>query len=312
MTRSAVLLIAGFALQCSSEDSTEGVTEPVRVVGGQFHAGELPGLPPLTPEEIADGIEPASPRVVSAERASGVLHLGDPSRTISGTASEDAAAVAFRIDGLGTGYWVEPVRDFNPDTRLFSWSFNVEFSRAIPAGLHTLLFAAVDERGYSGTQLDTSGLCVSRELPDNGNACAPAIRPPGLVVSLAWDQAVDLDLQVRTPQGALVDAKRPSTTDGSARLERDSNGNCVIDGTNRENLVLDAPVSGTYLAYANLFDACGKDSARFALTLNVPADGAEEGTFTQVESFRTSGVLLASQANGGSNIGLFVTSFVVP
>ena len=312
MTRRALAVFAGLALSCSSEDSTKGLTEPVRVINGQFHEGELPGLPPLTPEDMAGGAEPVSPRVVSAERATGVLHLGDPSRTISGTASEDAAAVAFKIDGLGTGYWVEPVRDFNPDTRLFSWSFSVEFSRAIPAGLYTLLFAAVDERGYSGTQLDRSGLCVSREIPDNGNACAPASRPPGLVVSLAWDQAVDLDLQVRTPEGELVQAKNPSTIDGSVELERDSNGNCVIDGTNRENVVLDVPASGTYLAYVNLFDACGKDSARFALTLNVPADGAEEGTFTQVESFRSSGILLASQANAGANVGLFVTSFVVP
>lgn len=315
MTRALLVLVL---LGCSSQPSTQGLPEPVRMIEGQFVEGELPGLPPIP---IDSGETPVSPRVTTVQNAGGILEFGDPKRTITGRTTGDAVSVAFGFEGLGTGYWIAPVRGrdaANPGE--FTFEFDAEYSRSIPAGVHSVLFAAVDADELSGTQLDVR-LCMTSEVPDNRNACDPRARPPGLVVSLGWDREVDLDLQVFTPDGVLVDAKHPSTAPdedsvdepGTGTLTFDSNAGCVIDGHRRESLVFeDSPPSGEYYVYANLFDACGEDSVRFTMTLHQPIDGANADEFDQDETHRTSGVLVASQANGGSNVGLFLTKFVVP
>ncbi|MFZ5895393.1 MAG: hypothetical protein ACOY0T_30335 [Myxococcota bacterium] len=314
------LLLALYLVGCSSEAVSAGYEEPVRVFNGQFHEGALPGLPPLGADDIAAGVEPLSPRVTTVDGIGGILRFGDPRQAIRGRASSNAVAVAFRFEDVGSGYWIEPVR--GPDALNageFTWSFEAQFSRALPLGRHRLLFAAVDAQGHAGTQLDVA-LCAGSEIPDNQNVCLPTQKPPALVISLAWDVDADVDLQVRTPDGTLVDAKHPlakpvdgEPTPADGRLDLDSNAACSIDGVRRENLVFDqAAASGEYAVYANLFAGCGKPSTRFTLTVHMPAEGSEPGTFKQVEVFRNSGILLASQANGGAKLGLFVSNFIVP
>jgi hypothetical protein len=309
--------LAAFALGCSSESSSQGFEEPVRVIGGQFVEGELPGLPPVPQNS---GLE-VSPRVTVAQNASGRFEFGDPKRDISGRATDDALSVAFAFKGAGSGYWLVPVRGrdaSNPGE--FTFGFSAEYSRAIPAGVQSVLFAAIDGNRAAGTQLDVQ-FCMASEVPDNDNACNRFVEPPSLVVSLDWDREVDLDLQVFTPSGVLVDTKHRSTaadedgTDepGVGTLGIDSNAGCVIDGHRRENLVFEEPPpSGTYYVYANLFDACGEDSVRFNLTLHVPSGPDEDQAFDQKEMFRTSGILSAPQANGGASVGLLLTHFVIP
>jgi hypothetical protein len=316
--RTSVIASAAVALAsvgCASESSSQGFEEPVRVVGGQFVEGALPGLPP-----VAAGLE-VSPYVTAAQNAGGVFAYGDPKRDISGRATDDAVSVAFGFEGIGTGYWLVPTRGIDPtNPGEFTFAFTAEFSRSIPAGIHRVLFAAINGNEESGTQHRVE-FCRLSEVPDNGNACSSAIAPPALVVSLDWDREVDLDLQVYTPDGVLADAKHPSTAadeDGTGEpgvgtFGLDSNAGCVIDGRRRENLVFqEPPASGTYYVYVNLFGACGQDSTRFNVTLNAPVEDAESGTFDQKETYRASGILTAPQANGGANVGLFVTSFVVP
>jgi hypothetical protein len=316
--RAALPVLAVVILACSSELSTQGIQEPVRVIDGQFAPGKMPGLPPIEP---GSGEAPVSPTVTSAQNAGGILEFGDPKRDISGRATDDAVSVAFGFDGLGGGYWIVPVRGrdaSNPGE--FTFGFSAEYSRSIPVGAHRVLFAAMNADHAAGTQFDVE-FCMSSEVPDNGNACNPAERPPSLVVSLGWDRDVDLDLQVFTPAGVLVDTKHRSTAsdeDGSAdegvgTLGLDSNASCVVDGHRREDLVFqDPPPSGAYYVYANLFDACDEDSVRFTLTLHTPSEGATPTEFDQQETYRTSGVLVASQANGGSKVGLLLTKFIVP
>jgi hypothetical protein len=316
--RIASVTLTFTALGCSSQSSTKGYEEPVRVIGGQFVPGPMPGLPPVAPNS---GETEVSPRVTVAQNAGGKFEFGDPKRDISGRATDDALSVAFGFEGLGSGYWLVPVRGrdtSNPGE--FTFGFSAEYSRSIPAGIQRVLFAAINSNEAAGTQYDVE-FCMSSEVPDNGNACNPFAEPPSLVVSLDWDRDVDLDLQVFTPSGVLVDTKHRSTaanedeTDepGVGTLGIDSNAGCVIDGHRRENLVFDeAPPSGTYYVYANLFEACGQDSVRFNLTLNTPFEDAETGEFEQKETFKTSGILSAAQANGGSNVGLYLTKFVVP
>jgi hypothetical protein len=310
--------LAAFGFGCSSGSSTQGFEEPVRVRGGQFVEGPMPGLAPWLPNS---GQTPVSPRVTVAQNAGGLLEFGEPKRVISGRATDDALSVAFGFEGLGTGYWLVPVRGrdaSNPGE--FTFEFDAEYSRSISAGNHRVLFAAINANAASGTQLDVK-FCMTSEVPDNGNACDPFRAPPSLVVSLDWDREVDLDLQVFTPSGVLVDAKHPSSAadeagtgePGVGTLELDSNARCIIDGQRRENLVFEeTPPSGTYYVYANLFHACGQDSTRFNVTLNAPVEDTESGEFDQKETYRSSGVLTAPQANGGSNVGLLVTKFIVP
>lgn len=312
------ILLALLLVGCSSEAVSAGFEEPVRVFNGQFHEGALPGLPPLTPEEVASGVAPVSPRVTTVDGVGGILRFGDPRQAIRGRATGDAVAVAFRFEDVGRGYWVEPLRGpdaVNPGE--FTWNFDAQFSRALSLGRHRLLFAAIGEDGSAGTQLDVA-LCAGSEIPDNQNACLPSQKPPPLVVSLSWDVNADLDLQVRTPDGELVDAKHPQKSTSEppqilGHLDLDSNGGCIIDGVRRENLIFDqAPPSGEYAVYANLFESCGKSSVRFDVSVHLPADADAPGTFKQVEALRVSGTSIASQANGGANPGLFVTKFVVP
>jgi hypothetical protein len=312
------IALAWLGIACSSESPSKGIEQPVQVLHGQFVEGTFPGLPPIVP---GSGETPVPPTVTNAQNAGGILELGDPKRDITGRTTDDAYSVAFGVEGLGTGYWLVPVRGkdaANPGELTFS--FVAQYSRAIVPGDHRVLFAALGPNGESGTQLDVK-FCMSSELPDNGNTCNPALPPPKLVVSLGWDRNVDLDLQVLTPAGVLVDTKHRSTAPnedatgepGVGTIDFDSNAGCVIDGHRRESLVFqETPPSGDYWVYANLFDACNEDSVRFTLTLNEARDAATPGQFDQVETYRTNGILVASQANGGAKVGLLLTKFVIP
>lgn len=318
VSRMALIALFGAGVACSSESGTAGIEEPLRVFDGQFFEGELPGTPPLTERELTGGVTPVSPNVTSVDGASGVLLRGDPLRVMRGRATTDAVAVAVRFAELGSGYWLRPVGA--PDAAnegQYTFTLDTELSRALRPGMHDLVFAAIGEHGEAGTQLGV-GLCVASPVPDNLNACAPSQRPPATVVSLSWDTNADLDLQVFTPDGVLVEPKHPNTAvpgdpgKPEGVLDRDSNQSCSDDGVRRENLVFeDAPSPGDYFVYVNLFDACGTPSARFEITLHGVADGDEPDTFRQVETYRASGVLLASQANGGSKVGLLITKFTV-
>jgi uncharacterized protein YfaP (DUF2135 family) len=143
------------------------------------------------------------------------------------------------------------------------------------------------------------------------------------VVSLGWSEPVDLDLRVITPSGKVVDSKHASTAlendegdydpsePGTGIFEPDGFAHCHSDGRRRENLVFQAaPPAGTYLIYVNLYDACGRDSVHFDVSMQVPAEGEEPDTFEPRQTFNQPGQLQAVHANGGTKLGLFVTSFV--
>jgi YD repeat-containing protein len=84
----------------------------------------------------------------------------------------------------------------------------------------------------------------------------------------------------------------------------------VAEGTRRENLVFQTPPSsGTYLIYANLYDACQESSVDFDVSLHTAVPGDEPDTFVTKQTFHQAGQLQAVHANGGAKLGLFVTSF---
>jgi hypothetical protein len=289
--------------------------EPIRVTTAVFKPGELPGSAP--------GSGASGPRVTVLESANNVLRPGQAGKTLSGRATTGASAVAARLEGLGTGYWIQPLGPPDPQYNgelVFSVGYDV--AEDAPAGLHTLLFAAVDEKGNAGEQASLD-VCITSPIPDNLNACDPTIAPPAAVLSLAWDTDADVDLVLVTPSGKIVDAKHPTTKDpedGTVTpdkkvdgiIDRDANAACGGDRTRRENAVWQAkPALGTYLVYANLFSACGADGARFNVTLHL-AEPTGEGTNQKlVEKIRASGRLLPLDANGGAAVGLYVTAFII-
>ena len=324
-SRWVVLLAVGCSFACGEEELTAGLEQPLRVESGQFIDGRLPGAAPVS------GQQPATPGVGAPSGVS-LVRPGQRVRA-TGTATGDASSVGVRFADLGSGYWVRPlsVPDLESTEGGYTWDLNIDFATDLSAGLHTLLLAGIGEDGRAGTQR-TLEICVQPAIPDRlsttsvllrGNRCDPAQQPPALVVSLGWDTPVDLDLQVVTPSGQRLDAKRPTnvvlgsdgeidpSVTGTGRIDADSNADCVLDGLNRENLVFDqSPPPGRYAVYVDLYEACGKPSVRFDVSIHQSVPGAEPDTFAQRETFSQAGQLLALSGSGGTT-GLFVTEFVV-
>lgn len=303
----SVLLLAG----CTGEVEQQlGLFEPVRVPDGEFIESDIP---------VADG----GPEVTSIEAASGILTTGQQGRLLAGRTGADAYAIALRLEGLGTGWWVRPVQDEDPlypGERDFQLQYDV--GGGAPPGLHRLLLAAVDVDGRRGPEFPLE-VCVRDEaVPDNLNACDPTISPPALVIALSWDRDVDLDLVVETPDGKRISHKSPSSAEKIdnevpkdaladprvGRLNRDSNAGCTIDGRSSEALVFqEPPARGAYLVYADLFDACGEPGALFEVVV-YRREARDGDTFALVEQARTAGGVWDLQASGGGGVPLYVTA----
>jgi hypothetical protein len=308
MKRTQIAALLVFVLVgCEGVPSSERSTEPIRVLGAQFRPGELP-----TGE--------ATSEVTAIELSNSIIASNQGGRTLRGRISPDGYAIGLRFLGLGSGYWVQPVQGPDPTVNNeLVWDLAVEFGRDIPAGMQTLSFVAFDANGVAGPIRELK-VCVLPPWPDNLNACDPTIRPPDRIVELEWSSDVDLDLLVRTPSGKVVSAKNPSTltkgeglpgeTDPTTEgvFQRDSNAECQIDSIRREFVVWQtAPSAGSYPVFVNLFESCGKPQAHFTLRVLRSVEN-EDGTFgMEVEEVRE-GQLIALQANGGANIGTFITN----
>lgn len=322
--RAAMLLLSLAGIACSGGPVTQGLEQPIRVQDAQFFEEDLPGQPPLTADDVIAGVKPTAPYVSGINLPNSLIRQGEAARAVSGAASDDAAAVAVQLGTLGTGYWLIPTANadaLNPGQ--VEWRFRASFGRDIEPGLHQLLVAAIDGEGRSGTR-GAVNVCIAPEVPDNGNSCDPKTSPPALVVSLAWDAPVDLDLRVITPSGKIVDSKHPSTAienedgdfdpsePGTGIFDRDALAHCIDGGRRRENLVFqDSPAPGTYLIYVDLYDACGEDGVHFDASMHVAEAGEEPDTFAPRQTFHQAGQLQAVHATGGAKLGMFVTSFNV-
>jgi len=308
---------AGSAFACSGVDGRSGLDEPFRVHDATFYAGELPGTPPVV---VGSGEEQVPPITSSGTPSKSDIRQGLSSVRFTGQSTDDSDAVAVRFDGVGTGYWILPTlyEDVQTPNTLI-WSLVADFQLSFEPGLHRMLTVAIDADGNAGTQSEMT-VCVNSLVPDNGNACYPTQAPPGVVFSLEWDAAADLDLALVMPGGEIIDWRTPvsGTPDASGnidlgasgvgKLQRDGNADCQIDGRQREDIVFQAsPVPGTYLVYANLNRACGEahvtyDAAYYART----RDG---DSFGQARGEIGAGTLLPRQA--GAKLGTFVGDITV-
>ncbi len=281
-------------------DANSGLDEPIQV-SGQFISGSLPTGTARTGKLSVTSIIFQNPRIVS----------GLAGTSVSGLVTNDAASVGVQLTGKGTGYWVVPVQgpdSQSPGQNDFGFSLGVKASDS--PGLAQLSVVAIGADGTAG-QVAQGALCIESRVPDNGHACNPKAAVPRAVFSLRWDTNFDVDLHVITPAGRDVNAKTaitsvaldagpPGPTVGV--IDRDSLGNCAVDGWRQEDLVYqDAPPKGTYLIYAAPFSACGQTAVRFVLDIYEPGpDGNLHSTFTRV------GELLSNDVTGGTSPGLFV------
>lgn len=301
---------------CTGEvDLPIGLLEPIRVEGGNF-VESLPAAPMK-----------AAPIVTSIETASGIIGAGQQGRALIGRSSDSAYSIALRVAEVGTGWWVLPVQDADPmfpGERDFQLRYDV--GGGLPPGLYTLQLAAIDEQGRSGPIFPLDVCVRDPDLPDNLNGCDPTIPPPAVVVALAWDRPVDLDLVIETPSGKRIAWKSPSSAPGDGteipadllndpklgRLTRDSNAGCAIDGRNSEAVVWqESPARGNYLVYADLFDACGEPGALFAIDVYARRS-RDDGSFYLEQTEHAVGSLLDLQAVGGAGAPLYVMSFEPP
>jgi hypothetical protein len=307
-----------FAAACEGQPAVSGIGEPIQVVGGQFIAGDLPGAPsPPLVDGGAQAPSSAGPSVTNMNFSSIDVFPGQAGKSVSGRTS-GAVAVGVRFADMGTGYWIVPVQEPEPQfPGENNFRFSANFDADDPPGFHSLRFVGIDGSGRAGTQADTP-LCIAGRIPDNFHSCVPATPPPASVISLQWDTNFDVDLHVFSPTGVDINPKSHPLAEvpeaGAApdpkapRIDRDSLGSCVPDGLRQEDLVFqDPPPPGAYDIYADPFAACGQASVRFKLTIYKVA-GTCPGCVLE-PAFTQRGELLSSQVTGGSSIGLFIKEF---
>lgn len=296
-----------------------GSEEPIRVHSATFVQAPWPGEAPLTDEAIAGGAKPHGSHVTIVESANNVLRPGQIDKRLSGRVDATSVALGVRLADAGSGHWVLPLGPEDPaNPGEFTFSIALDVALDAPPGLHDLWLSGIDADGRAGTTFALP-VCIASPNPDGLSACDASIPPPAAVLSLAWDADVDLDLMVVVPGGKLVDPKHPSTAPvdeggaskpgpGDGVFDHDGTPLCAPTGGRREDLVFaEKPKPGTYYVFANLFDACGASSVRFDFALSL----AEGDPVALEEVLSASGELLASQANGGAALGLYVTEFTI-
>jgi hypothetical protein len=317
LAAASVLAVAGAALAFAcgqSEPANSGLTEPFQVHGAQFISGPLPGKPPV------DGGAPMSPgdagatkfpplTITNVQFAYPFVLPGATGKSVAGRASTDTSAIGVQVQGLGSGYWVFPIGNPDPDFPGQSdFGFSADFNASDPTGRRQLLAVAIDSNGNAGIQQEAP-MCLEQRIPDNLHECLKKNVVPRAVFTLQWDANWDLDLHVVLPNGLDVNPKQPVTVpseggppaQGVGSIDRDSMRACVVDGWREEDLVFpDNPTKGGYELYVDPFSACGLPAVRFNMIVSEPgADGNLHQTFTR------SGEFTQMQESGGSK-GLFV------
>ncbi len=314
MSLAAGLCAAG----CEADDYASGQSEPVRVLEGVFHAGEIPSDATAT-----------TPLVTNAGGVNSIVTQGQSSREFTGSATADGYSVAIALPTLGTGYWVVPLGapDVTLDDQLL-FKATLDFTAEVPHGLQTLTFVAIDGEGNPGPRYDTEVCVLPAASNNNIAACDPAVTPQNAVLSLTWDTNVDLDLIVVAPNGKVVSGKQPSTgllevgatsipsdvlnDPATGQITRDSNANCDIDGIRRESLVFTGePPAGDYQVFVSLHRACGEPYVYYGLDLYRRVDAAD-GTHPVDRTHIGDGQLVSAQATGGATLGTHVTTLTFP
>lgn len=248
----AMACLALLAISCSAGESLPGpgYNMQIRVQGAQLQKGRLMPVP-LAPENPnASPLDPVQPRVTEIAYKQVDVARGERGVGIEGRLSR--GAVALRIAGEhDPDHWLIGTKDFDlgaPDE--LQWSASLSFSPTLgPEKIFRVNLQAVNKAGEPGPIRQ-----VEFALEDTPP-------PAPLVISLAWDQAVDFDLFVQLPDGQLVGPSSKVLQDPNkepiAIFSYDSNQQCRIDGHNYEDVVWrQPPIPGRYRVFVDMFSAC--------------------------------------------------------
>lgn len=310
------LLTGACLLAACGDVQPIGVDEPIYLNGGRLRREALPGVSPDTEDDTG-------PRVTAIDIVSNEFNPGQRGRTFGGTVTDDAFTIGVQLLGEGSGWWSKAVlgRDpFAPGQLTFS--LDLDFGDIEP-GRHTLRFVAVNEDGRGGRQSDLP-ICISRPVPDNRNSCDDTQRPPATIVSLRFSTEANVDLLLAGPNGEIVDARRPTgagtgpiTAEDLAdptfpRFGRNSLANCQPDGLLRESVVFEEdPSEGSWDVFVNLFDSCGFPAVTYVVEVYHRVDHGD-GTYSLELTDEYSGQLLDLHANGGTELGTYLTTLTFP
>jgi hypothetical protein len=289
-----VSAVAGAGCDASVEGRA-ALEEPIRVgyfVGSKaFRAQFFPGaLPPPGEGPSVVGVDIGPNQVIPGKqgKAGYVVRL-----------SGEAFAVAVRQKGRDNGYWIARVDQPEP-----------LYGNQVSA---SLFFDVSPDVEPGKLQLELSGVDGSRRF--GARATAPLAVIPRfdpktpVVIQLRWDAAVDLDLQLRAPDGTVLTPKHPSTAPagladagdapGIGRLDGDSMASCIDDGRREEDVLFaTAPAPGAYAIHVNAFDLCGRPGATYEVSV-LRAGVVGERFFGRVSE--------AEVRQGGAGIGDFVS-----
>ena len=146
-------------------------------------------------------------------------------------------------------------------------------------------------------------------------------------VSTATDANAALgfvSVELAGPNGEIVDARRPTgagsgpvTAEDLAnpefpRFSRNALANCVSDGFLREDVVFqEDPSEGSWDVFVNLFDSCGQPAVTYVVEIYHRVDHGD-GTYSLELTDEYSGQLLDLHANGGTELGTYLTTLTFP
>jgi hypothetical protein len=291
----APALAACLLCACGSQSADPGARADLLVAGARFIPGALP--PPS-----------GGPMVQSLQFGDTAVYAGESDRGLSGALMPSASSVLLALDH-DAGYWVvvAGVPAVAAPTEP-TFGVTASFARDLPAARRTLIAEAVDAQGRVGTP-------ATQPLTVDG---APLPAGP-LAVHLAWSDEADLDLHVIDPDGVEIYFRHPSgyrpppppaLPDPVAQadaplLDGDSNGDCILDGRDQENVAWShPPASGHYVVRVDAASLCGQPFADWRV------DELMNGAL--VASVRGEALPTDTRGDHGAGTGRTVLEFDVP
>jgi hypothetical protein len=291
---------------CQGVQPSSGLDKTIRVSGAQLASGRI---------STASGSAPV--QVTAPTSAKSQVFPGQEDVVLSGSvgpADETgplASAVAIGIDEEDS-YWILPARDRDSASPyLMNFRAALTFSPNIDPNLFPIDDATGTPKVSVLLRAITQGVMGDVRAYDF-HLLSPGVPDGELVVSLAWNAPVDLDLHVVAPLPDGSDtievwAKNPSalpagstgegSVDAGSReaggyLDLDSNASCQIDNRDLENVVwTGTPPSGHYIARVDAFSLCGAKSAQWHMTASLRGRLVQDtwGTITTAEASMSHG-----------------------
>ena len=174
------------------------------------------------------------------------------------------------VDRSVSGYWMLTLSGATTDTYIV-----ITMSRSMPKTSFTTNISLATGTSQMTTAVEVSTTVLTAATGD-------------VQVSVTWDTASDVDLQVVEPGGERIYWGHKTSAAGGA-LDLDSNASCNIDNKNNENIRWTSAPAGSYTVAVDYYKACTATLTQYVVTVN---NGGSQGIYTG--SFTGSGDLNVS------------------